>query len=216
MTRSFSVSSPLTGDERVLFEVAWQHQAKEDGKAEDKEVPGGVEVHKLQVGQSDGRDHSKEGAEQSSQDGIGQGRKQSAEFTHEAQQQHHGGSVLNHTSAANLGTTHREKKKEDTDEIAAELWPLVIRFLVSKTSAEQRHSSLRHLCDSQDTNIGTGGGGTVSRPKKTIQHTGDTFHKYPPAELQWNKGGAEASNWQPGLIVSLTESREGEMERQPD
>lgn len=75
MTRSFSVSSPLTGDERVLFEVAWQHQAKEDGKAQNKEVPGGVEVHKLQVGQSHGRDHSKEGAEQGSQDGVGQGRK---------------------------------------------------------------------------------------------------------------------------------------------
>lgn len=99
---SFLGSSSLTGDERVLFEVAWQHQAKEDGKAQNKEVPGGVEVDKLQVGQSNGRDHSKERAEQGSQDGVGQGRKQGAEFTHEAQQQHHGGAVLNHTSAANL------------------------------------------------------------------------------------------------------------------
>lgn len=84
MIGSFSVSSPLTGDERILFEVAWQHQAKEDGKAQNKEVPGGVEVYKLQVGQSDGCDHSKEGAEQSAQYGVGQGCKQSAEFTHEA------------------------------------------------------------------------------------------------------------------------------------
>lgn len=85
IVRSFLGSSSLTSDERVLFEVAWQHQAKEDGKAQNKEVPGGVEVDKLQVGQSNCRDHSKERAEQSSQDGVGQRRKQGTEFTHQAQ-----------------------------------------------------------------------------------------------------------------------------------
>lgn len=100
-TEGSSVSL-LTGDQRVLLEVARQHETKEDGETQNEEVPGGVEVNKLQVGQSHRCDHTKQGAEQGSQDGVGQRGKQGAEFTHEAQQQHHGSSILNHTSAAHL------------------------------------------------------------------------------------------------------------------
>lgn len=42
-----SVMCPLTSDERILFEVAGQHEAKEDGESQDKEVSGRVEVYKL-------------------------------------------------------------------------------------------------------------------------------------------------------------------------
>lgn len=76
------LSPRLTGDQRVLFEVARQHQTEEDGETQNKEVPGGVEVHKLQVGQSHRCDHTKQGAEQSSQDRVRQRGKQGAEFTH--------------------------------------------------------------------------------------------------------------------------------------
>lgn len=93
---------PLTGDQWVLFEVARQHQTEKDGEAQDKEVPGGVEIDKLQVGQSHSCDHTKQGAEQSPQDRVRQGGKEGAEFTHKPQQQHHGSSILNHTSAADL------------------------------------------------------------------------------------------------------------------
>ena len=77
------ISPPsLTCDQRVLFEVARQHQTEEDGEAQDKEVPGGVEVDKLQVGQSHCCDHTKQGAEQSSQDRVRKRGKQGTEFTH--------------------------------------------------------------------------------------------------------------------------------------
>lgn len=77
------ISPPqLTGDQRVLFEVARQHQTEEDGETQNKEVPGGIEVHKLQVGQSHRCDHTEQGAEQSSQDRVRQRGKQGAKFTH--------------------------------------------------------------------------------------------------------------------------------------
>lgn len=92
----------LTGDQWVLFEVVRQHQAKEDREAQDKEVPGGVEVDKLQVGQSHCCNHTKQGAEQRSQDWVRQRGKEGTEFTHEPQQQHHGSSILDYTPAAHL------------------------------------------------------------------------------------------------------------------
>lgn len=73
----------LTSDQRVLFEIAGQHQAKEDGEAQNKEVPGGVEVYKLQVGQSHSCDHPKQGTKQCPQDRVRQGGEQRAEFTHQ-------------------------------------------------------------------------------------------------------------------------------------
>lgn len=66
------ISPTLTGDQWVLFEVAWQHQTEEDRETQNKEVPGGVEVNELQVGQSNCCDHTKKGAEESSQDRIRQ------------------------------------------------------------------------------------------------------------------------------------------------
>jgi len=99
----------LTGDQWVLLDVARQHQTEEDGETQDEEVPGGVEVHKLQVGEPHGCDHAKQGAEQSSQHRVGQRGKQGTEFTHKPQQQHHGGSILNHTPAAHLEDRQREK-----------------------------------------------------------------------------------------------------------
>ena len=92
----------LTGDQRVLLQVAGQHQAEEDGEAQHKEVPGGVEVHELQVGQAHGGDHPEQGAEQRPQDRVGQRGEERTEFTHKPQQQHHSGAVLDHASAANL------------------------------------------------------------------------------------------------------------------
>lgn len=65
-------SPPLTGDQWVLFEVARQHQTKEDRETQNKEVPGRVEVNKLQVGQSHRCDHTEKGAEQCSQDRVRQ------------------------------------------------------------------------------------------------------------------------------------------------
>lgn len=106
------LSPPLTCDQRVLFEVAWQHQPKEDREAQNKEVPGGVQINKLQVGQSHCCDHTEQGAEESSQDRVRQRGKQGAEFTHKPQQQHHGSSILDHTSAAHL---------EDRSEISMSL-----------------------------------------------------------------------------------------------
>lgn len=96
------IFSPLTSDQRVLFEVAREHQSKEDGKAQNKEVPGGVEVYKLQVGQPHGSNHTKQGTEQSTQHRVRQRGKQSAEFTNQSEQQHHGCPVLDHASAAHL------------------------------------------------------------------------------------------------------------------
>lgn len=42
----------------VCVQVAGQHEAREHGEAQHKEVPGGVEVHTLEVGQAHGRYHA--------------------------------------------------------------------------------------------------------------------------------------------------------------
>lgn len=44
-----------------------------------------------------------------------------------------------------------------------------------------------YLCDAQDAYIWTGGRGAIPRPKKTIQHTGNTLHKYSPTETEDSK-----------------------------
>lgn len=41
-----------------------------------------------------------------------------------------------------------------------------------------------YLCDSQDAYIWTGGSRAISCPEKTIQHTGNAFYKYSPAETK--------------------------------
>ncbi|TNN66859.1 hypothetical protein EYF80_022928 [Liparis tanakae] len=49
------------------------------------------------------------------------------------------------------------------------------------------HTPAAHLEDrSEDTYIWAGGGGAISCPKNTIQHTGNTFHKNPPRRQQNN------------------------------
>ena len=42
----------------VLGEVFWQRETKEEGEADDEEVPGGVQINKLQVRNSNSGDHS--------------------------------------------------------------------------------------------------------------------------------------------------------------
>lgn len=42
----------------VCVQVAGQHEAREHGEAQHKEVPGGVQVHTLEVGQAHGRYHA--------------------------------------------------------------------------------------------------------------------------------------------------------------
>lgn len=39
-----------------------------------------------------------------------------------------------------------------------------------------------YLCDSQDANIWTGGSRAISCSEKTVQHTRNTLHKYPPTQ----------------------------------
>lgn len=46
-----------TCDQRILSEVTWKDEPKEDGKSKHKKVPGGVQVDELQVGQADSSDH---------------------------------------------------------------------------------------------------------------------------------------------------------------
>lgn len=109
---------------RVRFQVCWQSETKEHGKPKNKEVPRGVQVHQLQVGEADSRDHTwtrnapssqwqehmqachllltKQRAEHSPQDGIRQRGKKSRELSHWSQDKHDGSSILHHASAANL------------------------------------------------------------------------------------------------------------------
>lgn len=66
---------------------------------------------------------------------------------------------------------HQERKKENEE---------------SQTSSQV---AVYYLCNSQDTDIWTGGGGSVSCPKNAVQHTGNALYKYSPNEPEQKHHG---------------------------
>ena len=86
----------------MIIHVMWQSQAKNDGKSNDEQVPGRIHVSKLQIGDSNGSDHSKHYHENSTNDGIWDGDKQGSNFTKNTHEYHYNGTELNHTQTSNL------------------------------------------------------------------------------------------------------------------
>ena len=62
----------------VLLDPLRQGQGEEEGEAEDEEVPGGVEVDELEVGEAHGRDHAEHDTEDAANDGAWDGQEQGA------------------------------------------------------------------------------------------------------------------------------------------
>ena len=61
---------------RILLDPLRQHQGEEERESEDEEVPGGVEVNELEVGETHSSDHTKHHTEDAANNGTGDGEKQ--------------------------------------------------------------------------------------------------------------------------------------------
>lgn len=79
-----------------------QGNAHEEGKADDKEVPGRVEVHILQTRQSNWRDDAKHHTEHSTHHWFRDGDEHSSHFANHPKHDHDDSTHLHYTTAANL------------------------------------------------------------------------------------------------------------------
>ena len=79
------------------------HQGKENWEPDNKQVPGWVEINKLEVGQPDSRDDAKHDAENAANDGLRDGQEKSPQLGEQPYYEHENGPVLHHPSTANLG-----------------------------------------------------------------------------------------------------------------
>ena len=86
----------------MVIHVVRQSQAKNDGKSNNEQVPGGIHVSKLQIRDSNSGDHTKHDHENSSNNGVWDGDKQGSNFTKNTHEHHYDGTELNHTQTSNL------------------------------------------------------------------------------------------------------------------
>ena len=79
-----------------------QDKGEEDGEAGHQQVPRGVEVNKLEVGEADGRDDAEHDAEDAPNDGGGDGEEEGPHLAHHSKQDENHGRVLYDPPAAHL------------------------------------------------------------------------------------------------------------------
>lgn len=77
-------------------------QAEEQREAQHKEVPAGVEVDTLQVGQAHRRDHPEHDVKDPSDHGVGDGEEKGPELGEQAQEHHDEAGALDHPPAGHL------------------------------------------------------------------------------------------------------------------
>ena len=78
------------------------HQREKERKSEDKQIPGRVQVDKLQVWEAHGGNHAEHDKEDAADDGVGYGEEEGSELAEHAKDDHDAGTSLDYTSASNL------------------------------------------------------------------------------------------------------------------